>query len=198
MLFRRDAAKAFRGRKGVIRMIHEIETRRSIRSYTDKPVPDDLILELLKAARLAPSGHNTQPWQFIIIKSPEMRKKIAAADHNQKWMEKAPVHIACIGDIRSRVPEDVPMSIDENSPQEEVKQIIRDTAAAIENILIEAESHGLSTCWTGWYTQAEMRPILGIPEDKYLVGIVAVGYLDKPVSRAPKKDLNAILHYEQW
>lgn len=67
-------------------MIKEIEMRRSIRKYSNKPIEDEKINELLESARLAPSGNNTQPWHYIVVKSEEMRQKIVEASHNQKWM----------------------------------------------------------------------------------------------------------------
>ena len=53
-----------------------IKKGRSIRAYKDKPVPDDLINELIDAARLAPSGNNAQPWMFKIIKSKQEKDKL--------------------------------------------------------------------------------------------------------------------------
>jgi len=151
-------------------MIKEIIMRRSIRKYIDKPVEDEKIVKLIESARLAPSGSNTQPWNFIIVKSELTKRKLAVVSHNQQWMLTAPVFIVCIADIRCRIPEDVNISVDETSPEEEVKQIIRDTAISIGYILLEAENLGLGTCWEAWFIQEEIRPILNIPCDKYVVG----------------------------
>ena len=54
----------------------EIQTRRSIRKYTDQKVEDEKILSLLESARLAPSGSNTQPWNFIVITDQEVKEKL--------------------------------------------------------------------------------------------------------------------------
>lgn len=179
-------------------MLKEITARRSIRKYTDKPVDDEIILTLLESARLAPSGSNTQPWHFIVIKSEDTRKRVAAAAHNQNWMVTAPVHIVCIGDIRCRIGGDVPIAIDENSPQMEVKQIIRDTAIAVEHIVLTAEHQGLGTCWVAKFTQNDIRPVLNIPEDKFVLCVLTVGYpAEQPKSR-PRKKLDEIIHKESW
>lgn len=179
-------------------MLKEIQTRKSARSFADRPVSDEQVLDLLEAARLAPSGSNTQPWQFVVARSEEARGKICAANHHQQWMLQAPVHIACVADIRSRVPAEVPITVDENSPQEELKQIIRDTAIAAEHIVLEAEALGLASCWTAWYTQSDMREALGVPADKYVVGVIVVGYPDKPAGSPKKKGLDTMIHHEQW
>jgi len=54
-----------------------IKTRRSIRQYKSTEIPEDVLSRVLEAARLAPSGSNRQPWKYVLIKNPELRKKIA-------------------------------------------------------------------------------------------------------------------------
>lgn len=179
-------------------MIKEIEIRRSIRKYINKSVEDEKIIQILESARLAPSGSNTQPWHFIIVKSDLGRRKISEAAHDQKWMLSAPVFIVCVADIRCRIEENIEIALDENSPQEELKQIIRDTAISVEHILLEANNLGLGACWVAWFTQEEIRPILNIPDDKYVVGIVTLGYADETPKARPRKSLEEMIHYDIW
>lgn len=179
-------------------MIKEIENRRSIRNYIAKSVEDEKIIQILDSARLAPSGSNTQPWHFIVVKSESVRKRLAEVSHNQKWMLSAPVFIVCVADIRSRMGEDIDIVVNEDSPQMELKQIIRDTSISIEHMLLEATSLGLGTCWVGWFIQKEIRPILNIPSDKYVVGVITVGYTNETPKARPRKKLEEIIHYEVW
>jgi nitroreductase len=123
-------------------MMKEIKLRSSIRKYIDKP-DDEKILRLLESARLAPSGSNTQPWHFIIIRDEEIKQRIAKVSHNQEWMLSAPVFIVCVADIRSRIESDIEIILDEESPQNDLKKIIRDTAIAVEHIVLEAINEGL-------------------------------------------------------
>lgn len=178
-------------------MIKEIEARRSIRKYAAKPVEDEKLNELLESARLAPSGSNTQPWHFIVIKSESTRQKLAEVSHNQKWMLSAPVFIVCVGDVRTRI-DDKDIYVDENSPEEEVKQTIRDTAIAVEHIMLDADNLGLGTCWVGWFRQKDIRPVLNIPSDKYVVGVITVGYPDEAPAPRPRNKSEDIVHYEKW
>lgn len=178
--------------------MREIEDRRSIRRYRDQGVDRQLVYQILEAARLAPSGSNTQPWSFIVVESPETKERIVAVDHGQSWMMTAPVFIVCVADIRCRIDDDRAIDLDEHSPEPDLKQIIRDTAIAIEHILLEAEHQGLSTCWTGWFEQGDIRPILGIPADKYVCGVVTLGYGDESPKPRPRKSLEDIVHYEKW
>jgi nitroreductase len=179
-------------------MIQEIRDRRSIRKYTNQAVDDQMIMQVLESGRLAPSGSNTQPWQFIVVQSDEMRQQLSDVSHNQQWMMTAPVHIVCIGDMRSRTAEDVEVAVDEKSSSPELKQIIRDTAIAIEHIVLEAESLGLSTCWIAWFVQEEIRPVLNVPEDKYIVGVLTLGYADETPKARPRKTLEDMVRYEIW
>ncbi|WP_026476826.1 nitroreductase family protein [Alkaliphilus transvaalensis] len=179
-------------------MLNQIKTRRSIRKYIDRSVEEEKILQLIESARLAPSGSNSQPWHFIIVKSELNRQKLSNVSHNQKWMLSAPVFIVCVADIRSRIKDGDNLSIDENSPHPELKQIIRDTTIAIDHMVIEAENLGLGTCWVAWFTQEEIRPILNIPSDKYVVSIITVGYSDEMPKARPRKKLDEIIHHESW
>lgn len=179
-------------------MLNEIETRRSIRKYLNKPIEDEKIIELLESARLAPSGSNTQPWHFIVVKSESMRKKLAEASHNQKWMMSAPVFIVCVADINCRIKKSTHINLNKNSAEEEVKQIIRDTSIAIEHIVLQATNLNLGTCWVAWFTQEDIRPILNIPSDKYVISILTVGYADEEPKPRPRKKLEEIVHYENW
>lgn len=179
-------------------MIKAIADRKSTRKYNNTLVEKEKILKLIESARMAPSGSNTQPWNFIIVTNEETKEKIIEVNNNQQWMRSAPVFIACVADIKCRIKEDNDIYLDENSGLPELKQIIRDTAIAIEHILLEAENIGLSSCWTAWFSQKEIRPIMDIPSDKYVVGVITIGYSDTVSNEAPRKSLESIVRYEKW
>lgn len=181
-----------------IPVIEAIRDRRSIRKYKADKIKDEDILQIIEAARLAPSGSNTQPWKFIIIKDEATKKKIVEVDHKQKWMLTAPVFIVCVSDIRTRI-EDVDLeSFWEYSPQPELKLVIRDTAIAISYMLLEAQHLKLGTCWTGWYEQEKMRKVLELPEYLYVSGVITLGYADEKPEMRPRKSLDEIVRYEKW
>lgn len=179
-------------------MLKQIENRKSIRKYQNKKVEKEKLNQVLESARLAPSGSNTQPWTFIIIESEDTKEKLSIADHHQEWMMTAPVFIACVADIRCRIPMDTQIRLTESSPEPELKLIIRDTAIAIEHILLEAEHLGLASCWTAWFEQDTVRPILNIPDDKYVCGIITLGYGDETPKQRPRKKLEDMVRYEKW
>lgn len=178
-------------------MSDSILDRRSIRKYEARDVEQEKIMQILEAARQAPSASNRQPWKFIIIRDEDVKKAIVAADHEQEWMLEAPVFIAFIADPKSL--DGTPCGpVDEDATQMDLKRAMRDTGAAIENALIRAQELGLGTCWTAWYTQAEMRPALGVPDNKYVVGVVTVGYPAQEPHARPRIPMEELLMYDRW
>lgn len=128
-------------------IIEVIRERRSIRKYKADKIKEEDILQIIEAARLAPSGSNTQPWKFIIVKDEATKKKIVEADHKQEWMLQAPVFIVCVSDIRTRIEDVDSEGFLEDSPKPELKLVIRDAAIAISYMLLEAQHLKLGTCW---------------------------------------------------
>lgn len=179
-------------------ILKEIFSRRSIRRYKSNPVDNEKIRVMLESARLAPSGNNSQPWNFIMVRSEEKRKQIVEACKKQRWMLQAPVFLVCVADIRTKIFESGHMVINEESPQVELKQVIRDTAIAIEHLVLQAEALGLSTCWVAFFEQRDIRPVLSVPADKYVVAVITVGYADENPPPRPRRPLDEIIHFETW
>ena len=179
-------------------MLTPILNRRSIRRYSAEPVPDTAVNQILEAARMAPSGSNTQPWHFIVVRSEERRRAIAEVSHHQAWMVEAPVHIVCVGDIRCRIPAYDGPVLDESSALPDLKQVIRDMAIAVEHLVLEATSLGLGTCWIAWFTQKEIRAVLGIPGDKYVLAVITVGHAAESPAPHPRRALSEMVRAERW
>ncbi len=158
--------------------LEAIRTRRSIRNFTGDPIPRQDLEALIDAARLAPSGHNEQPWDFIVITDRAMidQLKVAAG-----WMEKAGAIIAVVLDPSSR-------------------WWLEDGSAAIQNILLAAHALGYGACWLEGYTlplEAKFKTLLGVPEDKRLLTLIPVG-VPKERPEKEKKSLSAVLHWETF
>lgn len=158
--------------------LEAIRTRRSIRNFTGDPIPRQDLEALIDAARLAPSGHNEQPWDFIVVTDRAMidQLKVAAG-----WMEKACAIIAVVLDPSSR-------------------WWLEDGSAAIQNILLAAHALGYGACWLEGYTlplEAKFKTLLGVPEDKRLLTLIPVG-VPKERPEKEKKSLSAVLHWETF
>lgn len=167
-----------------------IRTRRSIRKYKDKPVEWDKVVTILEAGRLAPSAGNLQNIKFIVIKDQETRKKVAETALNQKWMEKAPVHIVvCSEPEKSKRFYGI---------RGERLYTIQDCAAAIENMLLTAHSLGLGACWVGAYEEDALRRVINPPEQAVTHAIITLGYADEEPVMPAKNRIEHFVFLDKW
>ncbi len=82
-------------------LLEEIKSRKSVRSYNEEPIPDEVLNEILEAGRLAPSWVNVQPWKFIVIKDEKTKELLFKASGEQKQILGANVIIACVADMEA-------------------------------------------------------------------------------------------------
>ena len=179
-------------------MIEAIRHRKSVRKFQEIAIEDQKLIEILEAARLAPSGNNKQPWVFIVIKDEILKQEVAVATNNQMWIASAPVVIVAIADICARSENYAGMFVDEETSGFDLKRAIRDTAIAVTHLLLEVDNQGLGACWCGAFRQEGIRPILGIPDDKFVLAVIPVGYPAEEPKARPRKDLESILRHETW
>ena len=193
-----------------------IELRRSIRKYKDKDLSDEIIHELIDSARLAPSGCNSQPWRFKIVRDPEIKKRLAVAAHNQKFVSEAPVVLVCCLDVKGYLDGTVSglqdleeqQVIDEriytlliknaaDSRKLSVENIISRTsfnvAIAIEHIVLRALDFGLGTCWVRLVDGLQVRKIFDWDENISVVALLPVGYPDEDPKPRKRLELEDIL-----
>ncbi len=173
-----------------------IRQRRSVRKYLDEPLNPGIVRELLDAAHLAPSGSNTQPWRFIVVEEQAAREKLSRVCHDQRWMAAAPIHIAVCADPKSR--DNTSPRFDEETPGMDAKCVIRDTAIAIDHLMLRAVELGLGTCWIGWYVQDEIRPLLGVPESVFVLGVITVGKPAEHPNPRPRRPLAELAFSGTW
>lgn len=185
-----------------------IQQRRSIRKFKSYPVPDEVIFELLDAARLAPSGSNAQPWRFKIVQDNETKERLAKAAYDQFFIAEAPVVIVCCADIsgylsgvvsglqdlgRIGAVEDriVNIVLDRTDRMQKMsfdqfsQRIAFNVAIAIEHIALRALDFGLGTCWVRLFDEEAIRAIFGWDETVFVVALLPVGYPGE--SPAPRK-----------
>ena len=164
--------------------------RRSIRKYKDTPVEREKILQLLDAARLAPSWKNLQCWRFLVLTRPEQREKLLQAfpDDNpgKKAIAMAPVVIVVCGDPA------------ESEVENGIDYYVADVAIAFEHLCLAAQALGLGSCWMGWYNEAQVKDALKIPAGIRIIGISPLGYPDQEPKARPRKDLSEIAFFDTW
>lgn len=191
-----------------------IEKRRSIRKYRDDPVPREMLDRLLEAARLAPSTSNTQSWKFKVITDRETRALIRERAYGQRFVEEAPVVIACCLDLEAfkekgkqtlrLVMRGVRPSLEmvlrsvrggkdkDFDPERVVVNGTINVAIAAEHIVLEATELGLGSCWVRAFDAVEVQKILGLPEGIVIVSLLTIGYPDQSPSARPRKDVSEV------
>jgi nitroreductase len=167
-----------------------IKTRRSIRAFTDKRVTDREVKKLIEAARWAPSAGNIQPWEFIIVRDPEVKHGLCEAAMNQTLIEKASVVIVVCAD---------PMRSSKRYGSRGINlYCLQDTAAATQNILLTAHATRLATCWIGAFNEEAAKKALGTPDELRPIAIVPIGHpAEKPRARL-RRSLDEITHHETF
>ena len=163
-----------------------ILTRRSIRKYSEKNIPEEYYEILLRAAMHAPSGRNRQPWHFIIISDREVLKKLAEVSPSWNMLVEAASAIIICGDMELEDSESF---------------IIQDCSAATQNILLAAHELGLGTVWLGVHPREErLKPlikILNIPGHILPVSMVSVGKPDELREQPDRYNIERI-HQDTW
>lgn len=160
-------------------VIDAIRSRRSIRSYLNKPVEEEKLAAVLEAARLAPSANNLQNWKFIVVTDPEAKAKVIDAAYGQPCLQQAPVVIVACG-LK-------PGIMTCGQPVEAV-----DVSIAMSFMLLAAHEQGLGTCWLGYYDQNRMKAALGVPESASVVAVTPLGYPAEAPQARPRKSLEAV------
>jgi nitroreductase len=158
--------------------LEAIRKRRSVRKFTGEPIPRKDLETIVDAGRLAASGHNNQPWDFIVITNKSVINELKECT---RWMEKAGAIIAVVMDPSSRWWRE-------------------DGSAAAENMLIACTVMGYGSCWVEGNMlpyEEEFKALLGIPEEKRLFTLIPVGVPAEWPSK-DKKSLQEVIHWEKY
>ena len=168
-------------------VLKAITTRRSIRSYKDKPIKKEKLLRVLKAARLSPSATNAQPWTFVVVTDPKVKESLRPA-YDKDWFVNAPIII-----VACAIPEESWVRYD----GEEFWKV--DVSIAMQDMVLAAWEEGLGTCWIGAFREDEAKKALEIPDSVRIVAMTPLGYPAEEKSPVTnRKQLKDIIHYDHW
>jgi nitroreductase len=185
-----------------------IEKWRSIRKFKRDPVPEDYIIALIEAARLAPSASNTQPWRFKIVSDDETKAKLAEAAYHQSFVAQAPVVLVCCADLQGYFDGITARSQEfgkEGALEETMMRVLRgraeqlksmnvqelapgiafNVAIAVEHIVLRALDFGLGSCWVRMLDEQKIKAIFGWKNNIHVVALLPLGYPDE--APAPRK-----------
>lgn len=150
-------------------MMSTIMNRHSVRTFTDQPVEPEKLEQILRAGMQAPSAHNTQPWEFLVVTDEKDRKAVAGMSPYAKMAEKAPMLIIVCGN-REKGLEDS----DGNCWWPE------DLAACTENMLLQIVEEGLGGVWLGFYPRKDrvqsVKDYFGLPDHIVPFSVVVLGH----------------------
>ena len=161
-----------------------IKTRRSIRKFTEEPVPDKIVDRIIEAASWAPSGLNNQPWKFAIIRDKELKTKMSALTHYSQIVLSANVLIAVFLDHS--------LSYDRTKDAQAI-------GACMQNMLLLIHSEGLGAVWLGQIlkNRDSVLELLKGPEELELMAVAALGYPAVKGGKGKRKGPDQTIFFRQ-
>lgn len=173
-------------------LLELIQSRRSIRNYQDKAVPDDILTKILEAVRWSPSWANTQCWEVVVVKDQEIKQKLQAAlpptNPGSRAMVEAPVVLVLCGQL--------------NKSGSYKGQVVTkfgdwyffDLGIATQSICLTAHSLGLGTVVVGLFDHNQAKQALGVPEGYELVVMLPLGYPAKEPAAPKRREIGEFVH----
>ncbi|MCD4818577.1 MAG: nitroreductase family protein [Candidatus Cloacimonetes bacterium] len=184
-----------------MKFLEVIQTRKSIRSFADQEITDEILQKVLLAGRSAPSCQNKQCWRFIVVKTEEIKKKLS-------------LHSGLIGTINYFIKDAPIIIIACANPKRSVKlnnqeYYLVDTAIAFQQMMLTAWNFGIGSCWLAAFNEHKVKSILSIPTEIRVVAMSPFGFpreKEKLYAKAVSKfsgskkrlDLEKIVSYEKW
>lgn len=161
--------------------------RYSVRSFKDKPVAEEVLIEILEAGRVAPSAVNFQPVQFIVIRERELREQVCGT-YGGAWIAKAPVIIAICGDHRKSW---------RRADGKDHCDI--DAAIAVDHLTLAATDLGLGTCWVCAFNSMACHRVLKLPAHLEVIALLPLGYpAEEDVERKAVKKRKSLAEIVHW
>jgi len=171
-------------------VLEVIKERRTVRKYRTQDVSDSDLNKILEAARYAPSAGNQQPWEFVVIRNHLNKERIAHACFDQMWIAEAPVVIVVATNIL--------LSTSKYKDRGEKLYGVQGTAAAIENMLIAAESLGIGSAWVGSFSERAVSVLTACPDYARPCAVLTFGYSDEVSVMPPRQELKEFVHKEHF
>lgn len=163
-----------------------IKTRRSIRRYKPDPVPDEMVRQLIDIPRHAPSADNTQPWEFIIVKDRQLKKRLSQTYAWSHFIKDASLCIVALGN-QGRSP----------------SYFAIDTTCAIQNLLRATHWLGLGACWVAVYDPYNPSYEKHVRAVKYTFApqsyrMIPIGYPNDKAAPKNLRQIEEVLHYDVY
>lgn len=164
-----------------------LRRRHSVRAYTEQPVSEEAIDQILRYAMMAPSAANEQPWEFVVIRERAMLEKIGAINHYASFAAKAPLAILlCL-----------------NEQKEKIRGMgILDMGICAENLMLAATGLGIGSVFTGVYPEKDRMDgfarLCKLPDYVKPIGLIVLGYPAITNHQSPDRYNKAAIHLNTW
>lgn len=168
-------------------------TRRSVRKFdTSKKISKETMEQLIKAAQYAPSAHNTQPWEFLVIENPEVLKQFRHMQRSALFAENATAVVLVCGNTDKAF----------SREKEGWSYVDIDCSAATQNLILAAHALGLGACWCGASPMtgpmASVKEYFKLPENIKPFSIVVLGYPQETPKQPEGRYQESKIHWEKW
>ena len=200
-----------------ISLFEAIHTQRAIRRFTGEPVSDEVIERILEAAVRAPSGRNTQPWRFVVIRDADTKRKIG--EYYRLACEEAGIGQEPIPGLSKKVNEsvahlanhmgDAPVLIlacyeylTEDTVEPSTLLTGSSIYPAVQNLLLAARAIGLGTALTTVHSmfESEIKALLGIPPNVQTAALIPLGYpsTEERFGGSRRRPVAEVTHFDRW
>ncbi len=173
-----------------------IRGRRSVRNFEDKPVPDQVLEQVLEAVMWSPSWANTQCWEVVVVKDPARKERLqqtlAKGNPATKAMTAAPVVLVLCGRLGTSgfYKGQVTTKFGD--------WYMFDLGIACQSICLAAHDQGLGTVVVGLFDHDQAKQVLGVPEGCELVAMIPLGYPSKVPSAPKRRPVSEFTHQENY
>ena len=165
-----------------------IRARRNVRSYQDRPIPPDDLDRILEAARRTPSSMNGQPWDFVACTDKATLEQLAETWRYAAHVARSAATVALVGT--------------DPADQDERDWLFYDMGQATLQMMVVAADLGIGSSHAAVDDQDLARRVLGLPEGRFCVGLVAFGYPAdrplRPIADPARRPTDQVIHRERW
>jgi nitroreductase len=165
-----------------------IRSRRNVRSFTDQPIPDDHLDEILEAGRRAPSSQNWQPWDFVVVTERARLVELSGVQEGAGHVAGAAAAVALCASALV--------------PDSKLRTLYFDLGQTAMSMLLAAAGLRIGSCHAGVADQELARSALHLPPDRFCAHVISFGYpADRPlgmIRRPSRRPLDEVVHRETW
>ena len=178
-------------------LLKTIISRSSVRKFSDKPIPKELLTILLTAAQSAPSKSNLQQYSILIMQDETIKMKVADLIGNTKWALSAPVFLLFLADIRRNINVTNNKGYDhKNNNVDTFMNAVIDSALSMQSLICAAEASGLGVCPISMIRNIidEIKNICQLPKGVFPIAGLALGWPDEKAPISIRMPQDIIIH----